>query len=470
MAQLPYDQAVRRLAENEERLNAFANGGETGGYTTTAGVAVPSIQAFLKSKETEIEEALGDITNDGLGGIGVTGLGVRQSAANGGNGTAIGLDGHATWLRFQPTQDESPIEAVFYPSGAQGRATANIGTNTITRVSGTGFKAAWVGRKFYIGSSIYKIATVPTTDTLTVTTTAGGAVSFASTYTETFHVFVVQGSGLCNVTGATVTRVSGDPFIPFIGTMTFKIAGTVRAIASFVDANTLTLSSAPGNVTGAAYAYECDINDQIATLRVQKMLGSDEENVSLYARYDGYWFHSLYAGNGKYRKLIIGSGEISAGTLARQLIAQPNGDLTLGGDYNYEAIRVLNQSGAVNRLETIGATTGFAPAWRARGSDTDVGLGMDTKGAGTVTFTSHAFANVEFQIFGVGAASWLAVGSHATAPVLSANGAAADIDIKLAPKGSGAVWVGAHTTGALTATGYITVKDSTGTVRRLLVG
>ena len=427
-----------------------------------------------------VAERLAGTSNDGAGGFGAVSVttptstaktvAVKYPAVDGGNGTLVSLDGHATWLRFQPSQDESPIEAVFYPSGAQGRATATIGGNTVTRVSGTAFKAAWVGRKFYLGSNVYKVSTVPDGNTMTVTTVAGGAVSFASTFTETFHVFVIQGSGVCNVTGTTVARVSGDPFVPFLSTLVFKLAGVTRVVSSFTDINTLVLSSAPGDSTNTAYTYECDINDQITTLRVQKMIGSDEENLSVYARYDGYWIHSLFSGQGQYRKVILGSGELSAGTLARQVVAQANGDLTIGGDYDYEAIRVLNQAGAVNRLETAGASTGFSPSWRARGSDTNVGLGFDTKGSGTTTFTSNSFGKTEFQIFGSGGASWLAVGSAATAPVVSANGAAADIDIRLAPKGTGLVWLTGYTAGAPAATGYINFKDASGVTRKLLVG
>ena len=83
--------------------------------------------------------------------------------------------------------------------------------------------------------------------------------------------------------------------------------------------------------------------------------------------------------------------------------------------------------------------------------------------------TSHSFGNIEFEVFGVGGTSWLAAQSDSSAaPILSANGAASNIDIKLAPKGTGAVVIGAYTAGAPTAGGYITVKDSAGVTRKLL--
>lgn len=61
-------------------------------------------------------------------------------------------------------------------------------------------------------------------------------------------------------------------------------------------------------------------------------------------------------------------------------------------------------------------------------------------------------------------------GSTGTTPTLSSAGTGANIDILLAPKGTGNVSFGTFTAGILAQTGYITVKDAGGTVRRLLVG
>jgi hypothetical protein len=276
---------------------------------------------------------------------------------------------------------------------------------------------------------------------------------------------------MCNVVDSTVTRLTGDPFIPFIAApFVLRINGVARTVSSFTDISTLVLATAPGDATNVPYEFEVTINDQLATFRLQKLIGADEENLSIWARYDGYWMHSLFAGGGKYRKLIIGSGEISGGVLARQLVAQANGDLTIGGDYDYEAIRVLNQAGAVNRLETQGATVGVNPAWRARGSDTNVGMGFDAKGTGSFTFTGGAFSRTLFQVFGsTTGTSWLGVGTSTTdGPALSANGAASNIDVRLSPKGTGRVWLGEWVTNAdAVVNGYVWVKDSAGTLRKL---
>lgn len=89
---------------------------------------------------------------------------------------------------------------------------------------------------------------------------------------------------------------------------------------------------------------------------------------------------------------------------------------------------------------------------------------------------------IEFRSFNTGggaiayfdgapnAVNWLTFTNSATGTptVIGANGTDANIDLQLSPKGTGAVRIGTYTVGAPTAAGYITVKDSTGTVRKLL--
>ncbi|HEM7879090.1 TPA: hypothetical protein U2L31_005516 [Burkholderia contaminans] len=61
-------------------------------------------------------------------------------------------------------------------------------------------------------------------------------------------------------------------------------------------------------------------------------------------------------------------------------------------------------------------------------------------------------------------------GATTIAPNILAVGSDANIDIAITPKGSGNVKFGTFTTAAVSQTGYVTIKDSGGTTRRLLVG
>ena len=347
-----------------------------------------SMDSYFRATSTVA--AFGDNVNAPGTGLQVGG----GNASNGTDGTVFGTDGNASWLRIQPSKDLSPVELLLYPTSAQGIATSTSGTGNLVRVSGTEFSANWVGLSFYFGENAYTITSVAGPSNLVVTP------NFTSSETETFHAAWVQGTGTCNVSGTTVNRVTGDPFIAFYSTIqSFKINGSPVTVSGFTDVNTITLSSSLGSLTNATFSFFANINDQLAAFRVQKMLGANEENLSFYARYDGYWMHSLYAGAGKYRKIVIGSGESVAGTLARQLVIQKNGDLTVGGDYEAEAIRVINQTPAnsKNRIETQASPAGFGVNLRSRGSDANINFGIDCKGTGQLVVTNNAFGNVIAQ-------------------------------------------------------------------------
>jgi len=83
MAKLSLDQAVVRFQENDERIDKFANGSVTGGYNSTAGVAVPSIQKFLVDKNAEIDANLSGVFNsDGASLVGYMPSGTGAFATN----------------------------------------------------------------------------------------------------------------------------------------------------------------------------------------------------------------------------------------------------------------------------------------------------------------------------------------------------------------------------------------------------
>ncbi|MBK3799571.1 hypothetical protein GAY33_10070 [Azospirillum brasilense] len=92
-----------------------------------------------------------------------------------------------------------------------------------------------------------------------------------------------------------------------------------------------------------------------------------------------------------------------------------NGTVTMGATPGGESLRVTPVAAAVNTLEAAGAVSGAAPT-------------------------------------------------------LSVQGANADIDLKLSPKGAGHVRFGQYTAaGGLAVTGYVEIKDAGGVVRRLAI-
>ena len=405
--------------------------------------------------------AFGSNANNNAKGLQIGG----ENASDGTSGTLLNTDGNASWLRIQPSKNESNVELLLYSSSAQGKALSLRGTSTITRTTGTPFKYSWIGRKFYFGDDVYIVAYVANENSLDVMSLSGGAISFANDYLETYHVSYTHGNGVCTVTNGVVTRTSGDPFISFISEpYVFKLNDNVYKVLSFTDVSTQTIAYPPADGI-YSYHFETDINDQLATFRIQKMRGTDEENLSLYARYDGYHIKSLFSGSGRLRPIFAGSSSYT------NIALYPDGITSLGGEIGYEALRILPLPGTTfNHIEVQAGASGFTPTFRARGYNPNVGLGFDTQNAGNTRFTSHNFGNIEFEIFGVGGTSWLAVQSdNYSAPIISANGQADDIDIRLAPKGNnGAVWLGKFTPGVKASTGTILVKDINGNIREVL--
>jgi hypothetical protein len=141
-----------------------------------------------------------------------------------------------------------------------------------------------------------------------------------------------------------------------------------------------------------------------------------------------------------------------------------------------EQFRVANTASAVNYLQVTGNATGGGPIISSQGSDASINLTFQAKGANGLIFQTRGggTARTALQLIDGGAASVNALQIQSnltgTAPILSSFGADADIDIAFTPKGAGTVRFGTYTAGVLTPTGYITIKDSGGTTRRLLVG
>ncbi len=397
--------------------------------------------------------------------------------------STIGPQFHANWNVIETTIPYNPTEWQVYTNAANGIATVTIGTNQVTRVRGSVFDSSWVGLPlFYFNGVAYKVLAVADNSHLTVQTTSGGAVSFPATVTGTFYFSVTSTTSIVNVNGTAVTYVSGQPFINIPNTTSTTINGTPVTVSTFNSVTSLTLSTSFGTATNATLHQYSNIADEIATLRLQGLAGGDEENFTLSLTPWGTILQSAYAGGGYYRPIVIrngedgiGVGQVLVGVYPGATLGTP-GHVTLGGGpgsvtqslFN-QAVQVESNPFNVNYLDLNGGATGTSPSIAARGTDSTVGLAFDVQGANSFSFTSHTFANTEFQVFGVGGSSWLAVGSSATAaPIMSANGAASNIDIELAPKGAGAVWIGAYTAGVQTSTGYITVKDSNGNTRKLL--
>lgn len=340
----------------------------------------------------------------GRGGLNIGGAADDES----GSGAILASDGLANWTRLQPSKNYNPQEFNVYGTAGQGFASGVKGGNTLTRVMSAGgdpgspFDQAWVGRLIYWNRNTYRVSSVTDASHLVVTTPTGGVVSFGLTITDRYHYVRTTGQLVVNTTGTKVTRVSGDPFIYFITGTDFllRINGTAYTVASVQDVNNITLATSAGNLSGALCDYSLNIYDQIASVRVQKSIGLDEENLTFSARAVGeYEIRVGYSGGGKYYPLRVKNGD--AGGVPSVVTEFGDTAVTIGGVFGSGVFSVFPGASA-NRVEVAPAPSTYAPVFRSRGSDTNVGMGWDLQGFDKYTWYANSFGSVYAQLNAVG--------------------------------------------------------------------
>jgi hypothetical protein len=144
-------------------------------------------------------------------------------------------------------------------------------------------------------------------------------------------------------------------------------------------------------------------------------------------------------------------------------------------------MRVAHTASAVNYVQVTGAATGGAPTISAQGSDTNASMSIRAKGTGTLFLETIGASDVRLQPRSVrtlsvnGAVSGvnyfsMTGASAGNTPSLAVAGSDTDIDLTLTPKGTGKVRFGTFTASAdAPITGYLEIKDSGGTIRRLAI-
>jgi hypothetical protein len=141
----------------------------------------------------------------------------------------------------------------------------------------------------------------------------------------------------------------------------------------------------------------------------------------------------------------------------------------VAGSYNVydmatDKFILAGNSGATNRVYMYDGILFFD------GVNTDVDAKVRGKGAGSVLLGNETKIDVLQVRALAGGTSGVLIDSQAVNPAIAATGSGANLDLQLAPKGTGNIRFGTHTANADAAiTGYITVKDAGGTLRKLAV-
>jgi hypothetical protein len=150
------------------------------------------------------------------------------------------------------------------------------------------------------------------------------------------------------------------------------------------------------------------------------------------------------------------------------------------GNTGTSQFAIAHTTSAVNYVQVTGAATGGVPTISAQGSDANPSIILQAKGSGTATLqaiSGNALLATDGGLTAIRAIpraasgdTWLDVQRNVGFVDIAAASGVTNGDVRLTPKGTGNVRFGTYTASmALTVQGYIEIKDSGGTVRKLAV-
>lgn len=165
--------------------------------------------------------------------------------------------------------------------------------------------------------------------------------------------------------------------------------------------------------------------------------------------------------------------EVTAGT-SRMAQAFRDNEVTFYGPTGQTIAAIRHDTagaGTVNNPVLRSARTNVPVALIGEGSDANVSVDVQAKGAGVVRLMSHGGTGEHLRVLGtnVGTDFVTVVGSAGLgSATIGTGGASTNIDLVLSPKGTGLLRYGSFTSAVNgPVTGYIEIKDSGGTTRRL---
>ena len=376
--------------------------------------------------------------------------------SNGGTVTAITRTAAGSGYTSVPSV---AISAPTTAGGVQATATATAVINGITSIQsgGTGYTVNDV--LTVVGGT----ATTQTTQ-LTVATVSAGVIT--SVTVTRFGTYSTTPTNPASVTGGTGTGATFNLNYAVQTSFTITNAGS-----GYVEQPTVTFSGGGGS-GAAAYAT-------VGSGTVVKTLGSSMSFLTpageaLRLRDSGGTATDfIFAVSSPFGRPVIGAQTVSGGgnsglgitswgTSAIQLYT--NNTAT-------EQVRIANTSSAVNYVQMTGAATGNRPTISAQGSDANISFNISAKGTGQFTvLDGNGFTGFVVQPRVTNGDTWIETQRNVGFVDLIAASGVANGDIRLTPKGTGNVRFGTYTGTVLTPTGFIEIKDSSGTIRRLLVG
>jgi phosphotransferase system HPr-like phosphotransfer protein len=393
----------------------------------------------------------------GTGAIDLAAGSSGVNISNGGTVTAITRTAAGTFYTSLPTLTISPPTTA---GGVQATATPQMAGQTVTvQAAGTGYV---VGNTLTVVGGTFSVAAQLRVDAIN----GSGGVT-ATSFVNTAGAYSVLPTNPASVTGG---AGSGATFN--ITQYFFASQGPIitNAGSGYVEQPTVTFSGGGGS-GAAAYAR---VGGPVTLTSLGSTLNLGTEA--------GVGFRVLTAGvtaTDMWQALSVGTTAIlrsSNATTNGQVQTAGTGGLSFGTNGGIAQLFVAHTASAVNYVQVTGAATGSSPTISAQGSDASIPLTFNAKGSNGIVFQTRGTGTprVALQLIDSGSASvnFMQIQSNISgaAPNVSCLGTDTNIDLALTPKGTGNVRFGTYTASmALTVQGYIEIKDSGGTVRKLAV-
>ena len=420
---------------------------------TGSGVSGNAPRLFALGTDTNISMAF---QPKGTGAIDLVAGSSGVNISNGGTVTAITRTGNGTGYTSFPSV------AITAPTTAGGvQAVASL-----TNMQSIGASISAGGTGYAVGNVITIVGGTPVTVAATFTVSAVSSGVVTAVTALNFAPYTVLPTAPVSTTGGAGTGLTLTNLTWAIGS-SFTIT---NAGSGYIEQPTITFSGGGGS-GAAAYATVgsgTTVKSIGSTMLLQTPGGTafgvtDIANAVNYIRNQGsatgFQVFSTVQGtdtNTSYALTSKGNGAVSLYT-------------NLGSQLQFSAAHTAS---AVNYVQVTGGATTVRPLISVQGSDTNIGMTYGAKGTGIHAFTNGNGTQLVLQAGSTSSVNRIEITPTVTgsAPILSAGGTDTNIDLALTPKGTGLVRFGTLTaTADVAISGYIQIKDSGGTIRKLAV-
>jgi hypothetical protein len=295
--------------------------------------------------------------------------------------------------------------------------------------------------------------TTPPTWTASAPTTAGGVTATGTTTLGLQGAPTITSGGTGYAVGNVLTLVGGTGTATTLN-VTAVSSGVITAVTTASNGSYTVVPTNPISVTGGAGSgatFTTTLWGIISAITIGNAgSGYIEQPTITFSGGGG----SLASANA-----IVGSIPTVKSIGSAISFVTPSG----------EQLRV---SDAVTAGQYISIARGGANTQKITAFGT-ANLAIQSTGGGTINFRTADETNLQLAIPNTNSAvnSLTITGAATTgSPVITSVGSDTNIDLTLISKGTGRIRFGAYTATVLTPTGFIEIKDSGGTTRRLLVG